>query len=125
MHFITLNNLQNLARIFKQMEFYTEEDWLKSLGQAIAVRNTIQQELNFEKEKSLFLNDSKSVPKSKMELDNTNETSLTSEQQSLSSIPTKSLGGYYEINPNKPGIVLIISNEHFFTEIQQQYKVII
>lgn len=124
LNYISLNNLNNLKRIFKEMEMFHIEDKLKSFKNQTVVRDISYENQNLELEKKLFLNNPISK-KLQLVQDNINETSITQEQSSLSSIQNGSLAGnYYPMNQSTPGIVLIISNKYFFTEIEEQYKVI-
>lgn len=129
LNYISKDNVKNLARICKQLELFAIEDDLKRLVKNEATpttKNVVNADENFEKEKKLFVDVEKSIKvENKVQLvqDNTNGASLTQQQQapSLPSIPG---GNCYAMNVDSPGIALIINNEHFFTEIEEQYKVI-
>lgn len=130
LNFISNNNVKNLIAIFKKMELYNQEDDLKNLIKENSTRSVSKEDKNFEKEKKMFLDINIDKPKSKLKMnleqDNTNQAALTQEQQLLT-LPSISNGSIlkncYAMNELAPGIALIISNEYFYTETDEKYKV--
>lgn len=124
-NFITSSNAQNLARVFKQMGMFERESDLKQIVQENEMTHETQ---NFEIEKKMFIGvvETKKATNCKLEQDNTNETSLNNGDQSLPSIASVSnMGNCYDMNLSTPGIALIISIEFYYTELEEEYKVII
>lgn len=125
-NFITSSDAQNLARVFKQMEMFDRENDLKLVRQENEKKHAVCETQNFEIKKKMFVDvvATKKPVNCKLEQDNTNETSLTHDQQSLPSIATVSnKDNCYEMNLSTPGIALIISIEFYYTEMEEEYKV--
>lgn len=120
LNFIESNDAQNLASIFKQMDMLNITSSLECL-----ITKEKKNAENFEKEKKLFVGTAEQQ-KCKVYLvqDNTKETSLIDEQQSLHSIKSSaSLTNCYSMSETAPGVALIISNQFFYRDILTENEV--
>lgn len=115
--FIELNNVDKLAKIFKQMEMDDVADDLRSL--TIDKKSAVSPETictkNFETEKNMF------IGKKTFRQDNTNDLSLRNLLPSLPSTSGKTAAvNCYPMNKSKPGICLIINQEYFYRDLKHK-----
>lgn len=122
--FITLDNVKNLASIFKKMGMDEAENELQQLIKDSEKKNVVSPFQNFEKEKKLLEVAKSAKPGARLEQDNADETSLTYQQQSLPSVSYVSLENSYTVKESSPGICLIINNKYFYTDIENKVGVL-
>ncbi|RZC35230.1 caspase-8 [Asbolus verrucosus] len=124
--YIKHDNFNNLYRILKQLEHFDMCDSLKRVVPMVQEQVTNNQRKNSGiKNKTVDANTNKRSPEIfEGILNGGSLTDLVSMQSSLSSdnATRGKADNIYKIDPNNPGVCLIINQEYFYTEPSKKYK---
>lgn len=118
-NFIQPNNVKELIQIFKQMEKYDICDWLKDYNKRENDTTQDPIEINYNTDRSHIFTQILDPKKTLLELPVLRDGG----SYPCPSFSSKNLNiECYHIDPENPGIILIINQEYFYKEVDEQFK---
>lgn len=129
-HYITLSNISNIIKIFKQMEMdnvcSTLEEVMSDIhksGETSRAKGTTHDSMTTSSYNVKENTDKQQPVSLQLYQDNARQNSLEHVTQPQLSSITCSKIDCYDIDKNNPGICLIINQKYFFRDITPEYQV--